>query len=130
MEFEYSPRWVHGFNKDGKARSLICYEEDDFKVLIQGGYTDSPKAAKEGKKHPLYEHYFDSEGTQIPEVKDVETDIPLEEIENLSWPELKAYAKKLEGVFETDIIGRHSKKDEVIAKIKELRNANSPSADK
>lgn len=129
MDFVFSPQWVHGF-KDGTVKSLICREEADFKVLIQGGYTDSPKAAKENKKHPAFEFYFDDKGSQIPEVEDVKTDLAIEDVEALPWPELKAYAKKLEGVFSTDIVSRHSKKVDVIKKIKELRNADSSSTDK
>lgn len=131
MNFQFSPRWVHKF-EDGKVKSLICKEEADFKVLIQGGYTDSPKAAVKKEKHPAYEFYFDEKGTENEIVKDsdVKVDLSVIEVEALSWPKLKAYAKKLEGVFNTEIIGKNTKQKDVIAKIKELRDANSAIADK
>ena len=122
MEFVFSPCWLYN-----KEKGLIVNEEEDFKVLIGSGYSDSPKAAKDGVKHPAYEQYFENSGVKKPEIRDVDSDIPLEEVDNLSWPELKKYAKKLEGVFKTDIVSRHSKKADVLKKIKELRNANSSS---
>ena len=125
MEFTFEPQWVHS-----KDKSIVCHDEADFKVLIEGGYTDSPKAAKEGKKHPAYEFYFEKSGTKKPEYIEPKVDSTIYEVETLSWPELKKYAKKLEGVFKTDIVSRHSKKEDVLKKIKELRNGNSSKSNK
>ena len=59
MNFQFSPRWVHGL-KDGKVKSFIVHDEEDFKTLILvGGYTDSPKAAKDGVRHFACEFYGD-----------------------------------------------------------------------
>ena len=129
MEFTFSPQWVYKLI-DGKVNGFICNNEADFKVLLEGGYTDHPKAAEKKEKHSVYEYYFEKTGSKKPEVKEPETDISIKEVEALNWPSLKKYAKQLEGVFKTDIVSRHSKREDVISKIKELRNADSTSTDK
>lgn len=129
MDFNFSPRWVYKI-LDGKLKSLIVREEADFKVMIQGGYTDSPKAAEEKKKHPACEAYFDDKGKQRVDPTTIKTDLSIEEVEALQYPELIEYAKKLEGVFDIKFASSNAKKSDVISKIKELRNADSARADK
>ena len=130
MNFNFSPEWVYKL-VDGKLKSVVVHEEADFKVMIQGGYTDSPKAAKEKKPHPALEHYFEAKGEQKTDPKEIKTDLTIEEVEALSYQDLKTYAIKLEGVFDVELdLPKQPKKDELLKAVKELRNANSTSTDK
>lgn len=136
MTFKFSPQWLHGLGKDGEVKSLIVRDESDFVTLIMdGGYTDSPKAAREKIPHPACEFYKKLEqsddlnegtGTQNDnENGKLEPLLTIEEIETLRWPRLKSYAKHLESLYQCEIVTGNSKKEDILAKIKELMNADS-----
>lgn len=49
----------------------------------------------------------------------------IEYYEGLKWPKLKTEAKRLESVYNTEIVTRKAKRDDILDKIRELLDGNS-----